>query len=122
MSRTISRLAVVLLLVGGVALLVASGRPDKGREEEIERAVTLDQLPAPVKATILKEAGTHTILEIEEVEVGDRLYYDAEWIDNGMEVEISVAPDGMLLERSVGESDEADDDDDDDDDEGGDGV
>jgi hypothetical protein len=75
--------------------------------------VNLDDLPAAVKATILKEANGATIKEIEREKGKDgKIVYEAEWIENGKEVEITVAEDGTLLER---EEEDADDDADDDD-------
>jgi len=71
--------------------------------EEKEGKVSLDQLPAAVKATILKEAGGATITEIEAETEGGATVYEAVWIANGKEVEIKVSPDGKLLGRETEE-------------------
>lgn len=89
-------------------------------EKVQEREVTLEQVPSAVKATVLKEAGDHPILELEEVRLGEKIYYEAEWMEGGLEVEIQVAPDGTLLGRLTEEPDD-DDNDDNDDDEGDEG-
>jgi len=99
-------LAVGVLAVG----LVAAGAlyaEDKGKTEE---KVTIDQVPAAVKATILKEAGDHKITEIEKETKDGKTIYEAEWIADGKEIEIKVAEDGTLLSK---ETEDADDDKDD---------
>ena len=98
------------LMLGVV--LVSMAWADNGKETEKE--VTIDQVPAAVKATILKEADGKKIEEIEEVSKdGKVIYYEAEWKDGGKEVEIEVAPDGKLLAEEVEDDDDDDDDDDD---------
>lgn len=95
-------------VIGVTATLLACA------EKVQERDVTLEQVPPAVKATVLKEAGDHTILELEEVRLGEKIYYEAEWMEGGLEVEIQVAPDGTLLGRSTekpGDESNADDDD-----------
>ncbi len=98
------------LLLSGYSLWPCTPRADHDvePEQEQERELTLEQLPAPVKATVLREAGEQRILEMEEVRIGERLYYEAEWIQDEMEVEIQVAPDGTLIGREVEEVDDGD--------------
>lgn len=71
-----------------------------------EKRVKLDELPAAVKATILKEAGTSRVDEVNEVTCDKQVTYEAEFKAGGKEVEVKVAPDGRLLKREA----EADDD------------
>ena len=85
-------------------------------DEEDEQKLTLGQVPAAVKATILKEAGNNKLKEIElETEDGKKVY-EAEWVVGGKKTEIKVAPDGKLLKKEVESADKDDDDDDDEDD------
>ena len=103
------------VLAVGVIIVSVPLLADSGKVEE--RPVTLDQLPPAVHSTILAEAGDHAIQELEEVRI-TKIYYEAEWIESGMEVEVKVAPDGTLLDRSTEEPhDEGDDDEDDDEEE-----
>ncbi len=67
--------------------------------EEKEEEVTLDQVPAAVKATILKEADGGQIKEIERATVGDKTYFEAEIVREGKTIEIQIAADGSLLEK-----------------------
>lgn len=78
-------------------------------DEEGEREVSLEQVPEAVRRAILRHAGEHRVREVELQTGGGRRYYEAEWVENGREVEIAVAPDGTVLGR--GEEEEDDDDD-----------
>jgi uncharacterized membrane protein YkoI len=62
-----------------------------------EEAVTLDQVPAAVKATILKESAGGEIKEIEVETRGGKSFYEAEFVRDGKTIEIQVAADGTLL-------------------------
>ena len=63
--------------------------------------MTLDQVPAAVKATILKESAGGKITEIERETTNGKTIYEAEFILDGDEIEITIAPDGTLLGREV---------------------
>ncbi|MCP4249186.1 MAG: hypothetical protein GY778_19250 [bacterium] len=78
--------------------------------DEHEEQVTLEEVPAAVKATILKESAGGKITEIERETQNGKTTYEAEFLLNGQEVEIEIAPDGTLLGREV--ENERDDDDD----------
>jgi hypothetical protein len=89
--------AVFLILIGlGVTAVVTfAAWADDEREEE----VTLDQVPAAVKATILKESACGEIKEIEVETEGGKTFYEAEFVRDGKTIEITVAPDGTLLKK-----------------------
>ena len=88
---------------------------DDDDENEVE--VTLDEVPAAVKATILKAAGDARIEEIEREGTGDEAVYEAEFMGGDQEIEIKVSTTGELLGRVVEDEDDDEDDDDEDDDE-----
>ncbi len=78
-------------------------------DDEHEAEITLEQCPAAVRATILRGAGDGKITEIErETDKNGKVTYEAEFMQDGREIEI--APDGTLLGREV--EDEGDDEDD----------
>ena len=81
-----------------------------------DEEVTIEQVPGAVKATILKEAAGAKITEIERETRGGKVVYEAEFVKDGKEIEITVAADGTLLSRQVDDDDDEDDDDDDDED------
>jgi hypothetical protein len=98
-------LAIIAVLAVGLSIAQAG--------KKTEKDVTIDQVPAAVKATILKEAGSNTIEEIEEVSKdGKVVYYEAEWKTGGKEIEIKVDPKGKLLSKEIEDDDDDDDDDD----------
>ena len=98
---------IVLGLVGMVTLTAPAA-------EEHEEEVTLDQVPAAVKATILKEAAGAKIREIERETKDGKTVYEAEFLVDGKEVEVKIAPDGTLLGRHPEEQGDDDDDDEED--------
>jgi len=76
-------------------------------ERETEKQVKLDQVPACVKASILKAAAGNEIKEVEvKAKNGKVVAYGAEWLANGKEVEAKIAPDGKILKQEVGDDDE----------------
>ena len=91
-------------------------KEEKEKKEEHEVKVTLDKVPAAVKATILKEAGKNKIKEIEKVTKGKEVFFEAEWAAGKKTIEIKVSPKGKLLDKKV-EKDEDEDDDEDEEDE-----
>lgn len=103
MRKTKTLLPMIGLGVVGALAFVAWAAEDD------EQQVTLDQVPAAVKATILKESAGAKITEIERETKDGKTTYEAEFLLNGKEIEIKVAPDGTLLGREA--EDEADDED-----------
>jgi len=67
-------------------------------DDDDEEEVSLDEVPAAVKATILEHAKGGTIEEIERETEDGQVVYEAEVEINGKEYEIEVAADGTLLE------------------------
>lgn len=64
---------------------------------ETEEAVAMTELPAPVRATFEKLAGNHKILEVVQVTVGEKKFYEADVEkDKGTE-EIKVSLAGALI-------------------------
>ena len=74
-----------------------------GNDDEREREVSLSQVPAKVKATILKAAGKNEIKEIEEVVL---TLYEVEWTKGEREFEVYLTPDGKVLMKKVEMEDE----------------
>jgi len=93
--------ALALTLVAAMALCSCGVEGHHGIEHESEEEISLAECPAPVKATLTKEAKGGTIKEIEkEVEDGKTLY-EAEIVIDGKEYEVKVAPDGKLLSKEL---------------------
>ena len=102
------------LIYAAFALVSLAGGPPamKDVEEEQEREISLEEVPETARFVILREAAEHLILEVDEVVIGEEIYYEAEWTDEGREVEIRVRPDGTIAGREIEDSDDEDDADD----------
>jgi uncharacterized membrane protein YkoI len=98
---------MLLSLVGLSAIGLVAFAAWAGDEHEEE--VSLEQVPAAVKATILRESAGGKITEIERETKNGKTSYEAEFLRDGQEIEIKIAPDGTLLGRAV-ESEEDDED------------
>ena len=70
-----------------------------GRLVEMEEPVTLDQLPAPVRATVERETAGGSIKELELEIEEDETFYEVEFYKDGREQELSVRPDGSVAKR-----------------------
>lgn len=115
MSSRKSLILVLAVAVGLMGIALAFNHVDRIQPQE--KKTTLDKLPPAVKETLIKLAGSNMIREIEEVTKGKVKAYEAEWIENGKEVEVLIAEDGALLRKGIekpdaDKDDEAEDDDD----------
>ncbi len=82
-------------------------RNAEDEEDEAEQTVTIDQVPDPVKATILNEAQGGTIEEIELENEDGQLAYEADVVINGQEFELKIAPDiGALISKQADDEEE----------------
>jgi hypothetical protein len=61
--------------------------------------VALDQLPAPVRATVERETKGGQIKDIERDLEGGKTIYEVEFMLGGQEYELDISADGQLLER-----------------------
>jgi hypothetical protein len=84
---------LALPLIAGVSS--ATGAAETRRVTE--RSVTLDKVPPLVKEALLREAGDHQILEVDEISGPNGLSYEAEWLVDGREVEIRVDSAGRIM-------------------------
>jgi uncharacterized membrane protein YkoI len=67
---------------------------------EIEEQVSLDSLPAEVKAGLQAKAGNGKILKVESLTKKDKVVaYEAKVETNGKKTEIQVGPDGKPLDH-----------------------
>jgi len=81
-----------------------AGEKEKGEEdegEERETVVTFNQVPLPVRETIMREAGTNRIEDIEEAPGKEGKTYETGWFEKGWAVEIRVASNGKLLVKEM---------------------
>jgi len=81
---------------------------DEGDDEDKEQQVSIDQVPAVVRATILKEAGSGKIEKIVTENEDGQTIYEAEVIMDGKEFDVKVAADGSLVKEAEDEADDKD--------------
>ena len=63
--------------------------------------VTLEQLPAPVRATVDRETKGGQITDIERDREAGKVIFEVEFRLDGKEYELDIAEDGTLLERRL---------------------
>ncbi len=94
MQKTLA-LAVCLL-----ALHAAAGCAcQKDHEQGKEVAVTMNDLPAAVRATLDRESAGGRVSEIERETKKGRTVYSADMVVNGVAWDIAIAEDGTVLSR-----------------------
>lgn len=96
MLRIWFRVGTLLLAFAILAVQANAARAED--KDEVEREVTLKEVPAKVKATILKAAGKNELKEIEEVVLK---LFEAEWTKGDREIEVFITPDGKVLMKKV---------------------
>jgi len=65
-----------------------------------ERKVTLEQLPEPVRETVMRETQGGNIREIEQKTKNGTTYFEVEFTtQDGRKGELKIAPDGKVYER-----------------------
>jgi uncharacterized membrane protein YkoI len=108
MKRRHVLLVVVLV---GAGLTVCIGAVATQQLAEDERSVSIEQVPAAVKAALLAQAQGSAIEEIEMENENDQATYEADVTIDGKEVEVKVAANGIVLGKEADDEDEGDDED-----------
>ena len=97
--------ASMLVVGGGLIAWNLLHDPDRGFREEPEQelVVTMDQVPAAVRATIKRESVGGVIQEIQKESEPGEIEYDVDIIKGGRKINLEIAEDGSVLERKVKE-------------------
>ncbi len=74
---------------------------EKGEKESDETPVKLEELPAPVKDTLTKEAGTGKIGDIDKEAKDGKTQYEADVTMDGKEWELKIGDDGKLISKKM---------------------
>ena len=88
---------IVSALAGGLLALGLTVAPAARADDD--QTMKLEELPAPVRATVQREVKQGAITDIEKDQENGNVVYEVEWTDAGKNWEIDVAPDGKLLKR-----------------------
>ncbi len=95
MTRVLGRPAFVAL---SVLILTVSLVPVLAQEGE--KKVTIDQVPAKVKAAILKEVGDGKLVDIGEFTEGRKKLYEIEMVVGGEEFDVLFSSEGKVLRKT----------------------
>ena len=74
---------------------------DEEGEEGNEVKMTLEQVPAPVRETLVREAHGATIKTVDQEMSHGKTIYETDVMQGGKNWEIRVAPDGKLVSKKV---------------------
>jgi hypothetical protein len=74
---------------------------DEDDEDKDEQKVSIDKVPAAVKAAILSEAGKGTVEEIEQENKDGKTIYGADITVDGKKFEIKVSADGKIIDKQA---------------------
>ncbi|MBI1370995.1 MAG: hypothetical protein GC162_20365 [Planctomycetes bacterium] len=87
---------------GAVALAEEKDNEKDHKDKEDDgKPITIEQLPAPVKKTLLEEARGGKITEIEQETEDGKMIYSADVTIDGKPYDIEIAPDGTLLSKKL---------------------
>jgi len=88
--------------------VVADSNLSREGRETSSKHVILEQVPEAAKKSLLEQAGSNPIRELEEKVVDGQTVYEIELLIDGKEIEVVVAPDGKLVRiKHEGEPEQA---------------
>jgi len=88
---------MLALALGGTSFALTSAARADDENEQNEKVVSLDQVPAPARTTILRQAAGAPILKVEQETERGKTVYEAHVNKGGEEIGITVNPDGTLV-------------------------
>ncbi|MBC8105360.1 MAG: hypothetical protein H7Z14_02125 [Anaerolineae bacterium] len=94
------------IALGGCAM---NHKHDHDDGDPEETPVTMDQLPAAVKATLAKEVGSGKVEEIDKDTENGRTIYEADVMLDGKKWEIKIGEDGQLIKKALDEEKDGED-------------
>jgi hypothetical protein len=99
---------MIVGLIGTTGFIVRADDKDKGKDDENEKATSLDKIPAAAKAALVKEVGDET--KIDKVMQGSskdgKIYFEAQWKDGEKKMEVQVDADGKVVTAKHEQKDE----------------
>jgi uncharacterized membrane protein YkoI len=100
------RWALVALLALGAGCAHNMNNHDEEGEEANEVKMTLDQVPAPVRATLTREANGATIKTVDKEEQHGQTIYETDVMSGGKNWEIKVDENGKLISKKLDNEEE----------------
>ena len=98
-------MASLLLVVSLSALGCGEGFLEMDDHDGKDEKISVEQLPAPAKATMLKEVGSGKITEIDQEDEDGKMEYSADAVIDGKKYEVKVAADGSLISKKLDDDD-----------------
>jgi hypothetical protein len=93
------RYVIASIMAGAMMVGVLGTSPVFAASGEKGEKVTMDQVPAPVKATIEKEAKGAGVADVTKETKNGKMYYEAQIKQKGLDRYVQIAPDGKVLKR-----------------------
>ena len=91
-----------------VAVACSDISGDERRGKEAGEKISIDQLPAPVKAAVEREAAGGQIMDISRDTKPSQTSYEIKIAKDGQESKVRIASDGTKIEAAAGEDDDDD--------------
>jgi len=88
------------LIVMALSVLILTVSLFPALAQEGEKKVGIDQVPAEVKAAILKEVGDGRLVDIGEFTEGGKKLYEIEMVVDGKEYDVLFSSDGKVLRKT----------------------
>src|SRR5262249_21514495 len=88
-----------VILAMGALLSTAALAPVHAAPKSTGQAVSIDELPAPAKATIEREAKGGSVARVTQETDKGKTYYEVEIQKDGKDRYVDVAPEGIILRR-----------------------
>lgn len=95
------RWALVALLALGAGCAHNMNKHDEEGEEANEVKMSFDQVPAPVRATLTREADGATIKTVDKEEQHGKTIYETDVMSGGKNWEIKVDENGKLVSKRI---------------------
>ena len=93
-------LYVMLVATAIGAVIFMSGCGSLGKSDNAQE-ISMEQLPAAVKAAAEKETAGTEIIEVEKEMKDGAVIYAVTYKENGTEMEVEYSPDGTLLFKGL---------------------
>lgn len=96
--------------IAALAVLGLTGCNESEEEGRAEQQVTVEHVPAAVRATLEQERQGGTLTELEKITAEGKTVYAADMVVNGKNQETVITEDGKVMKREVKVRSEQDDD------------
>jgi len=90
-----------LLVVAALSVIILTTSLSPALAQEGEKKVDIDQVPAEVKAAILKEVGDGKLVDIGEFTEGEKKLYEIEMVVDGKEFDVLFSSDGKVIRKTL---------------------